>query len=153
MAGTSGVDAPARQIAIDLATREVDRELTAVDGIENKAATILGFMAILVALLLQRPWTWWSALPLVLAGATGAACLFTMWLGEIFLGPDPRAFYEDYALASLSDVDMALLAGLDQVLKKNREVAEAKGRRLVWSLIGAVLSIISAVAVYFLLRG
>ena len=126
--------------------RLVERQLSVLEGasaaIDVKAATILGFVAIILALVLQLPppkpafyldmLLFYIAFALLLVGLF--LLIFCITPRQRRFDPDPIALFEKYWASTLKETRKQVTKNLTDVWAENRVVHKRKAKLLRWAL-------------------
>jgi hypothetical protein len=140
------------EMLITTAQTRLDGQLRDNDAFDAKAFGVLGAAAaaigVLIAVHSDINRFWW--IPTLGLGIAGVLLLVVVWPRRFDLGPDPGAFYTDFALVPLLEAYRQMLAELLSAFANNRPIAVQKTLlgRLAFPIFG--LSLLGSVVVALL---
>lgn len=141
------------QLALEWAKQQLEMGLKASDSLDTKAAGILAFEAVVMALVLPSHFSWWDIIPGVFAFLTigfGGTLLLTR---DFNYGTDVAEFYDanKYKHELLSTLDMT--RGIQESFTANGKIIQQKSLWLNLAVAGMMGTVISAAIIYFVLGG
>lgn len=138
------------QNLIDLAKRQIDWQMEALDAIDAKATGLLAFDGALAAgiLLLEPRLGLWQSDVVCLLALSAIGCVMALWIDRSDIGPDVTDLYGALGQGSGPEVDAKLLAELASAVYANRRPIERKTlswKAAAWVVLASVVVMVASV--------